>query len=158
MPLGEDMLRNTRKLMIVAVALFSTASWAAPLSLWVGQTSFLGFPSRGSKVEVSNDAVISVEITKSGMEIRAKQPGVSQVSLKLRDGEKHEFAVHVTPSGAEVYTVNRTESEHAAFSLSPAPVVKKSNAAQAQKAEKAKASKGTVKTADYYLQAFRPSA
>ena len=42
------MLLNARKLMIVAVALFSTVSWAAPLSLWVGQTSFLGFPSRVS--------------------------------------------------------------------------------------------------------------
>jgi hypothetical protein len=57
-----------------------------------------------------------------------------------------------------VYTVNRTESEHAAFSLAPAPVVKKSNTAQAQKAEKAKAGKNAVKTADYYLQAIRPSA
>lgn len=149
---------NARKLMLVAVALFSTASWAAPLSLWVGQTSFLGFPSRGSKVEVSNDAVIEVQITKSGLEIRAKQPGVSQVSLKLRDGEKHEFAVHVTPSGAEVYVVNRTESEHAAFSLAPAPVVKKSSPAVAEKAEKGKSGKSSVKTAEYYLKAIRPSA
>ncbi len=151
-------MRNAGKLMIVAVALFSSASWAAPLALWVGQTSFLGFSSRGSKVEVSNDAVIEVQITQSGMEIRAKQPGVSQVSLKLRDGEKHEFAVHVTPSGAEVYTVNRTESEHAAFSLSPAPVVRKSSPAVAGKAEKGKAGKSSVKTAEYYLKAVRPSA
>ncbi len=150
---------NTRKLMIVAVALFSTASWAAPLSLWVGQTSFLGFPSRGSKVQISNDAVVDVQITKDGLEIRAKQPGVSQVSLKLRDGEKREFAVHVTPSGAEVYVVNRTESEHAAFSLAPAPVVKKkSSPAVAEKAEKGKAAKSSTKTAEYYLKALRPSA
>jgi hypothetical protein len=152
------MMQNARKLMIVAVALFSTASWAAPLALWVGQTSFLGFPSKGAKVQVSNDAVVDVQITKSGMEIHAKQPGVSQVSLKLRDGEKHEFAVHVTPSGAEVYTVNRTESEHAAFSLSPSPVVKKSSPAVAEKAAKGKAGKNTVKTAEYYLKAIRPSA
>jgi Pilus formation protein N terminal region len=152
------MMNNAGKLMIVAVALFSTASWAAPLALWVGQTSFLGFPSRGAKVEVSNDAVVEVQITKSGMEIIAKQPGVSQVSLKLRDGEAHTFAVHVTPSGAEVYTVNRTESEHAAFSLSPSPVVKKSIPAVAEKAAKGKAGKNTVKTAEYYLKAIRPSA
>jgi hypothetical protein len=152
------MVNNARKLMIVAVALFSTASWAAPLALWVGQTSFLGFPSRGAKVEVSNDAVVDVQITQSGLEIHAKQPGVSQVSLKLRDGEKHEFAVHVTPSGAEVYTVNRTESEHAAFSLAPSPVVKKSSPAVAEKTGKGKAGKNTVKTAEYYLKALRPSA
>lgn len=152
------MMNNARKLMLVAVALFSTASWAAPLALWVGQTSFLGFPSRGAKVEVSNDAVIDVQITQSGMEITAKQPGVSQVSLKLRDGEAHTFAVHVTPSGAEVYTVNRTESEHAAFSLSPSPVVKKSRPAVAEKAQKGKTGKDTEKTAEYYLQAIRPSA
>lgn len=153
------MVNNARKLMIVAVALFSTASWAAPLALWVGQTSFLGFPSRGAKVQVSNDAVVDVQLTKSGMEIHAKQPGVTQVSLKLRDGETHEFAVHVTPSGAEVYTVNRTESEHAAFSLEPSPVVKKKSSPQvAEKAGKGKAGKNTVKTAEYYLQAIRPSA
>jgi len=155
------MMNSARKLMLVAVALFSTASWAAPLALWVGQTSFLGFPSRGAKVEVSNDAVVGVQITKSGMEITARQPGVSQVSLKLRDGEAHTFAVHVTPSGAEVYTVNRTESEHAAFSLTPSPVVKKARPEVAEKAEKAgkgKAGKSTVRTAEYYLKALRPSA
>jgi hypothetical protein len=37
-------------------------------------------------------------------------------------------------------------------------VVKKSSAAQAQKPGKAKAGKDAVKTADYYLQAVRPSA
>lgn len=152
------MLRNTGKLMMVAVLLSSTAAWAAPLALWVGQTTFLGFPSRGSRVEVSNEEVIEVQKTKSGMEIRAKRPGVSQVKLRLRDGEQHEFAVHVTPSGAEVYSVSRAESEHAPFSLSPAPVEDKRGTAQAQGPEEDKAGKSDVKTAEHGVKAARPRA
>jgi hypothetical protein len=152
------MLSNAGKLMIVAVALFSTASWAGPLALWVGQTTFLGFPGRGSQVEVSDTSVIEVQTTKTGAEIRAKRPGVSRVTLRLRDGEKHEFAVHVTPSGAEVYSTARNESEHSGFSLSPAPVVSKSRAAHAQKPEQGKAGKDTVQTAERDMKAPRPRA
>jgi hypothetical protein len=152
------MLRNAGKLMIVAVALFSTASWAAPLALWVGQTTFLGFPGRGSQVEISDTSVVEVQTSKSGAEIRAKRPGVSRVTLRLRDGEKHEFAVHVTPSGAEVYSVSRTEPEHSGFTLSPAPVASKSGTAQAQKSGKGKVGKNAVRTAERVVKAIRPSA
>jgi hypothetical protein len=133
------MLRNAGKLMIVAVALFSTAAWAGPLALWVGQTTFLGFPGKKSQVDVSDTSVVEVQLSKTGAEIRAKRPGVSRVTLRLRDGEKHEFNVHVTPSGAEVYSVSRTEPEHSGFTLSPAPVVSKSSTVLAQKAGKGKA-------------------
>lgn len=141
------MMRNAGKLMIVAVALFSSASWAAPLALWVGQTSFFSFPGKGSRVEVSNPAAIEVVLSKSGAEIHAKQPGVSQVTLRLRDGETHEFTVHVTPSGAEVYSVARNESEHAGFSLS----------APARKAEPSKSGK-ELRTAERDAKAGRPNA
>jgi hypothetical protein len=152
------MLRNAGKLMIVAVALFATASGAAPLALWVGQTTFLGVPGKGCKVELSNPAAVEVQTSKSGVEIRAKHPGVSQVTLRLRDGETHSFTVHVTPSGAEVYTVSRTESEHSGFSLSPAPVARQSSAAQAQTPEKAKAGKNALRTAERDVKAVRPRA
>ena len=152
------MLRTSGKLMIVAVALFATASGAAPLALWVGQTTFLGFPSKGSKVELSNASVVEVQTVKNGVEIRAKHPGVSQVTLRLRGGETHTFAVHVTPSGAEVYTVSRTESEHSGFSLSPAPAARTSGTAQAQKPEKAKDGKNALQTAERDVKAVRPRA
>lgn len=152
------MLRNAGKLMIVAVALFATASGAAPLALWVGQTTFLGFPSKGSKVELTDASVVEVATVKNGVEIRAKHPGVSQVTLRLRGGETHTFAVHVTPSGAEVYTVSRTEGEHTGFSLSPAPAARSGRTAQAAAPQKAKASKGTVRTAERDVKAVRPRA
>lgn len=152
------MLSNAGKLIVVAVALFATASGAAPLALWVGQTTFLGFPSKGSKVELTNSSVVEVATLKNGVEIRAKHPGVTQVTLRLRGGETHTFAVHVTPSGAEVYTVSRSEGEHAGFSLSPAPVASPSRAAQAAQPEKAKASKSTVRTAERDVKAVRPRA
>lgn len=152
------MLRNAGKLMIVAVALFATASGAAPLALWVGQTTFLGFPSKGSQVELTDASVVEVATVKNGVEIRAKHPGVSQVTLRLRGGETHTFAVHVTPSGAEVYTVSRTEGEHAGFSLSPAPVARTSRTALAAQPEKAKAGKGAVRTAEREAKAARPRA
>lgn len=128
------MMRNAGKLMMVVVALFSTASWAAPLALWVGQSSFLGFPGKGSRVEVSDTSVIEVVTSKSGAEIRAKHPGMSQVTLRLRDGETHEFTVHVTSSGSEVYSVSRAEPEHSGFSLSSTPPARTSGTAQARKA------------------------
>jgi hypothetical protein len=150
------MLRNAGKLMIVAVALFATASGAAPLALWVGQTTFLGLPGKGCKVELSNAAVVEVQTTKSGVELRAQRPGVSQVTLRLRNGETHTFAVHVTPSGAEVYTVSRTEGEHSGFSLTPAPATSQRGTAQAQKPEKAKAGKNALRTAERDVKAVRP--
>ncbi|WP_224373016.1 pilus assembly protein N-terminal domain-containing protein [Hyalangium versicolor] len=150
------MIRNAGKLMMVAVALFSTASWAGPLALWVGQTSFLGFPGKGCQVTVSNESVIEVVTSKSGAEIRAKHPGTSQVTLKLRDGDTHQFTVHVTPSGAEVYSTSRAESEHSGFSLSPAPAASKSGTAQANKADQGKASK--TRTAERDAKADRPRA
>ncbi|MFL5346443.1 MAG: hypothetical protein ACJ8AT_16780 [Hyalangium sp.] len=151
------MVRNAGKLLIVAVALFSTASWAGPLALWVGQTTFLGFPGRGSQVEVSDASVISVATSKSGAEIRALHPGTSRVTLRLRDGETHEFVVHVTPSGAEVYSTSRAELEHSGFSLSPAPVVSKRGTAQARKSEQGKAGK-ELRTAERDAKASRPRA
>jgi len=149
------MLSNAGKLMIVAVALFATASGAAPLALWVGQTTFLGVPGKGSKVELSDASVVEVQTSRSGVELRARRPGVSRVTLRLRDGETHEFTVHVTPSGAEVYTVSRTEGEHSGFSLTPAPAVSKSGTAQAQKA---KAGKSALRTAERDVKAVRPRA
>ncbi|WP_224243374.1 hypothetical protein [Hyalangium gracile] len=151
------MMRNAGKLMLVAVALFSTGAWAGPLALWVGQTTFLGFPGKGSKVEVSDSSVIAVQITKSGAEIRAVHPGVSRVTLRLRDGDTHEFNVHVTPSGAEVYSTSRAESEHSGFSLSDAPPASKSRAAQARKPAQDKAGK-ELRTAERDAKAARPSA
>lgn len=152
------MLRNAGKLMIVAVALFATASGAAPLALWVGQTTFLGFPSKGSTVETTDASVVEVATVKNGVELRAKHPGVSQVTLRLRGGETHTFAVHVTPSGAEVYTVSRTEGEHAPFSLSSAPAARSRPTAQAAAPEKSQARKSTVRTAEREAKAMRPRA
>lgn len=152
------MLRNAGKLMIAVVALFATASGAAPLALWVGQTTFLGFPGQGSRVEVGDASVVEVQPLKNGVELRARHPGVTQVTLRLRGGETHTFAVHVTPSGAEVYTVSRTEGEHSGFSLSPAPGASPRRTAQAPQLEKAKASKGALRTAERAVKASRPRA
>jgi hypothetical protein len=121
------MIRNAGWLVLVAVALASSSAWAGPLSLWIGETKFLGFQSRSAKVTISDPSVIEVETSRSGAEIRAKRPGVSHVTLKLHGGETYEFAVHVTPKGAEVYSTDRAESEHAGFSVSAAPKVGKAS-------------------------------
>jgi hypothetical protein len=113
-------MRNAGKLLIVAVALFSSSAWAGPLALWVGQTSFFGFPGRNSQVEVSNPFVVEVTTSKSGAEIRGLLPGTSKVTLRLKDGDTYEFVVHVTPKGSEVYSTSRAESEHAGFDLNTA--------------------------------------
>ncbi|MBN1209654.1 MAG: pilus assembly protein N-terminal domain-containing protein [Myxococcaceae bacterium] len=113
-------MRNAGKLLIVAMALVSSSAWAGPLALWVGQTTFLGFPGRHSQVEVSNPWVVEVKTTKTGAELHGLYPGVTKVTLRLRGGETYEFDVHVTPSGAEVYSTSRAESEHSGFSL-PSP-------------------------------------
>jgi hypothetical protein len=124
-----DMMRNAGKLVLVAVALVSSSAWAGPLALWIGETKFLGFQSRSAaKVELSDPSVIEVQTSRSGAEIRAKRPGVSHVKLLLPGGETYEFAVHVTPQGTEVYSTDRSESEHSGFSLSAAPKARKASA------------------------------
>jgi hypothetical protein len=128
---------NLGKLLVVAVALVSTAAWAGPMSLWLGQTKFISYNGRFTKATVSNPSVVAVETLKGGAEVRAKVAGVSRVSLRSRDGEKFEFDVHVTPRGAEVYSTNRAEPEHGEFSLSTAPAVSRSSAV-ASKAFKSK--------------------
>jgi Flp pilus assembly secretin CpaC len=105
------------KWVVVAVAvLASTAASAAPLALWVGQTEMLGTQRKIKTITVSNPEVVSVEKQKSGAELRAKAPGVSHVEMRTTDGYVFEFEVHVT-AGAEVYSTNRKESEHADFTL-----------------------------------------
>jgi hypothetical protein len=125
------MTRNAVTLLIVAMVLVSGSAWAAPLSLAIGETTFLGFPARSSKVELSDASVITVRTSRSGVELRARQPGVTRVTLRLRDGDTYEFTVHVTPNGAQVYSTNRAEPEHADFSLPPA-VQKPTKAAKPQ--------------------------
>jgi hypothetical protein len=152
------MMRNAGKLLIVAVALVSTSAWAGPLALWIGQTTFLGFPGRASQVEVSDPSVIAVQTSRNGAEIRAIRPGVSQVTLRLRDGETYEFAVHVTPRGAEVYSTARSEGEHSGFSLATASTASKSSA-QARQARTDKAEKEeTPRTAKRAVKVSRPRA
>lgn len=119
---------NLGKLLVVAVALVSTSAWAGPMSLWLGQTKFIMYTGRFTKVTVSNPSVVTVQAMKGGAEVRAKDPGVSKVSLRTRGGEKFEFDVHVTPRGAEVYSTNRAESEHYDFTLSSAPRASRSSA------------------------------
>lgn len=122
------MIRNASRWVLVAVALVSSAAWAGPLSLWMGETTFLGFQSRSARAEVSDPSVIEVQTSRSGAEIRAKRPGVSRVTLKLHGGTTHEFVVHVTPKGAEVYSTDRAESEHAGFSVPAASKASKGSA------------------------------
>jgi hypothetical protein len=76
-----------------------------------------------------------VRTSKSGVELSAKNPGVTHVTLRLRGGETYEFTVHVTPSGAHLYSTNRAEPEHSEFSLTraPAPAKRRAQVAQSQK-------------------------
>jgi hypothetical protein len=129
------MTRNAGMLLIVTMLLVSTGAWAGPLSLALGETKFFGFSARSTKVELSDDSVVSVRTSRSGVELQAKRPGVSHVTLRLRGGETYEFDVHVTPRGAEVYSTNRAEPEHSEFILTPAPVKTKSRP-QVSKAQK----------------------
>lgn len=132
---------NLGKLLVVAVAVVSTSAWAGPMSLWLGQTKFIMYNGRFTKVTVSNPSVVMVQAMKGGAEVRAKDPGVSKVSLKTRDGEKFEFDVHVTPRGAEVYSTNRAEPEHYDFTLSSAPKMSRSSVVAS------KSFKNTLRTA-----------
>jgi Flp pilus assembly secretin CpaC len=122
------MKRNLGKLLVVAVAVVSTTAWAGPMSLWLGQTKFIMYNGRFTKVTVSNPSVVAVQAMRGGAEVRAKDPGVSKVSLRTRDGEKFNFDVHVTPRGAEVYSTNRAEPEHYDFTLSSAPKMNRTSA------------------------------
>jgi len=132
------MTRNAGTLLIVSMVLVSSAAWAGPLAMALGETTFLSFPARSSKVELSDASVVAVRTSSSGVELRAMHPGVSRVTLRLRGGQTHEFTVHVTPKGAQVYSTNRAEPEHPDFSLTPAPTPAKSQAPRtAQKPAKA---------------------
>jgi hypothetical protein len=146
------MTRNAGTLLIVAMVLVSGTAWAGPLSLAQGETKFLGFSARSSKVELSDASVLAVRTSSSGVELRARHPGVSRVTLRLRDGETYEFTVHVTPNGAEVYSTNRAEPEHSEFSLTPAPARTKSRAQAAQ------SQKDAPRTAQKTGKAARPQA
>jgi hypothetical protein len=137
---------------VLAAAAVSTAAWAGPMALWVGQTKFIGYTAGFKKATVANPSVVSVQTFKGGAEVRAKQMGVSRVALRARSGEIFEFDIHVTPRGAEVYSVDRAESEHYEFSLSTAPTVSKSSAVAS------KASKSKLRTAKRSVKAVRPRA
>jgi Flp pilus assembly secretin CpaC len=117
----------------LAVLLASTAA-AAPLSLWVGQTEMLGTTRKIKTITVSNPEVVKVEKQKAGAELRAIAPGVSHVEMRTTDGYVFEFEVHVTAPGAEVYSTNRKESEHADFVLEGTKAPEKPKA-QAPKAK-----------------------
>jgi hypothetical protein len=116
------MIRNAATLLILTVVLVSGTAWAGPMSLALGETKFLVFMARSAKVELTDASVVAVKTSRSGVELRALRAGVSQVTLRLNGGETYEFAVHVTPSGAHLYSTNRAEPEHSDFSLTPAPV------------------------------------
>jgi hypothetical protein len=129
------MTRNAGTLLIVAMVLVSTGAWAGPLSLAMGETTFLGFTARSSKVQLSDESVVAVKTSRSGIELSAKRPGVTQVTLLLPQGQKYEFSVHVTPKGAHLYSTNRAEPEHSDFTFSP-PAPKAKSQGYASKARK----------------------
>lgn len=125
------------KWMVVVALVGSTAAWARPMSLSVGETKFLGYSGKFTKVRVSNPAVVSVHMEKGSAEFRGRVAGVSRVRLWTRSGERFAFDVHVT-RGAEVYSLDRSEPEHGEFSLSTAAAPRK-KAEVARKAARAAA-------------------
>lgn len=141
------MTRTAATLLILTVVLVSGSAWAGPMSLALGETKFLVFMARSAKVELSDASVVAVKTSRSGVELRALRAGVSEVTLRLNGGETYEFAVHVTPSGAHLYSTNRAEPEHSDFSLTPAPA----------KAPK-QAPKATSRTAQKKAKATPPQA
>jgi len=148
------MIRNAGTLLIVAMVLVSGASWAGPLSLALGETKFLGFTARSSKVELSDASVVTVKTIRGGVELRGQRAGVSQVTLRLHGGESYEFTVHVTPSGAHVYSANRAEPEHSDFSLTPTSAPAKARAQPAP----APVSKDASRTAQKKAKPVPPQA
>jgi hypothetical protein len=133
-------MHRTARWMVAAVAVMVSASaWAGPLSLWVGQKQTLFIFSRISSIEISNpEAIRASRVPSVGMDLRAVAPGVSDVTIKCKDGSVYAFQVHVT-RGAEVYSTNRNEPEHYQWSLSSVPMA--SNATPAP--DTAVASKST---------------
>lgn len=109
-------LENGKWAVAVAAVLVSSVASGAPLSLWMGQSELLGTQRKIAKITVSDPSVVTVVKQKSGAELRATAPGVSHVEMRTTDGFVFEFDVHVT-RGAEVYSVNRAEPEHAGFTL-----------------------------------------
>lgn len=107
---------NGKRMVAMAVLLISSAVSAAPLSLWPGQSELLGLQRKIAKITVSDTDVVMVVRQRVGAELRAKAPGIAHVEMRTTDGFVFDFDVHVTPR-AEVYSVNRAESEHAGFSL-----------------------------------------
>jgi len=112
------MRRTVSKLAVaMAAMLAATSASAAPLALWMGQTEMVGLQRKIAKITVSDPEVLSVNKLKAGAELRALSPGKCHVEMKTKDGYFFEFDVHVTPRGAEVYSVNRAEGEHDGFTL-----------------------------------------
>src|SRR5262249_13675246 len=95
------MHRTARWMVAAAAMMVSASAWAGPLSLWVGQKQTLFIFSRISSIEISNpEAIRASRVPSVGMDLRAVAPGVSNVTIKCKDGSVYAFQVHVT-RGAE---------------------------------------------------------
>ncbi|HYV45782.1 MAG TPA: hypothetical protein VFA20_13030 [Myxococcaceae bacterium] len=140
------MHRTARWMVVAAAVLVSASASAGPLALWVGQKQTLYIFSKISKIEISNPAAVSAsKVPSVGMDLKATAPGVSDVTIKCKDGSVYAFRVHVT-RGAEVYSTNRNEPEHYQWSLSSNPLASSSTPAAAPAtAVAAKASKKSAK-------------
>jgi len=101
----------------MAAVVAATSASAAPLALWIGQTEMVGIQRKITSITVSAPDVLAVSKLKAGAELRAVSSGKCHVEMKTKDGYFFEFDVHVTPRGAEVYSVNRAEGEHDGFAL-----------------------------------------
>jgi len=140
------MHRTARWMVVAAAVLVSASASAGPLALWVGQKQTLFIFSKISKIEISNPAVIRASRVPSvGLDLRAVAPGVSDVTIRCKDGSVYAFQVHST-RGAEVYSTNRNEPEHYQWSLSSSPLASNSTPAPAT-AVAAKAAKKSAKRA-----------
>jgi hypothetical protein len=125
-------MHRTARWMVAAAAVLASASASAgPLSLWVGQKQTLFIFSKISKIEVSNPEVVrATRVPRVGMDLKAVAPGVSDVTIRCKDGSVYSFRVHST-RGAEVYSTNRNEPEHYQWSLSSTPLASRSSSAPA---------------------------
>jgi len=142
------MHRTARWMVVVAAVLVSASASAGPLALWVGQKQTLFIFPKISKIEISNPAAVTAtRVPSVGMDLKAVAPGVSDVTIRCKDGSVYAFQVHVT-RGAEVYSTNRNEPEHYQFSLSSEPMASNATPAPATAvAAKAPSKKGAKRDA-----------